>query len=104
MATTLARLAMFDDEGRQYFAVNGELRPALVEDDVYLVIEDGKVPHCPDCATTGTAMAMRRCTPPPGAWSCDFCTGVMAPLFIGQADGTVGRPRVALRLEVQPTA
>ena len=98
-----ARLAMYDDAGRQYFVIGGELRPARVRDDVYLHIEAGTAPTCPDCAATGAAMKMRRCTTPPGAFACDFCTTVFAPLFVAQADGTVGRPRVQLRAEVQPT-
>ena len=42
-----ARLAMYDDAGRQYFAIGGELRPARVRDDVYLHIEAGTAPTCP---------------------------------------------------------
>ena len=72
-----------------------------MRDDVYLHIEAGTAPTCPDCAATGAAMKMRRCTPPPGAFACDFCTTVFAPLFVAQADGTVGRPRVQLRAEVR---
>ena len=59
---------MYDDAGLQYFAIGGELRPARVRDDVYLHIEAGTAPTCPDCAATGAAMKMRRCTPPPGAY------------------------------------
>ena len=99
-----ARLAMYDDTGRQYFAIGGELRPGLVQNDVYLHLEAGTAPPCPDCAASGAAMKMRRCTPPPttGEFACDFCTTVSALLFMAQADGTAGRPRVQLRAEAQP--
>ena len=93
---------MYDDAGRQYFAIGGELRTALVQADIYLHLEAGTERTCPDCAATGAAMKMRRCPPPPGAFACDFCTTVFAPLFVAQADGTVGGPRVQLRAEVQP--
>ena len=36
-----ARLAMYDDAGRQYFVIGGELRPALVQDDICLHLEAG---------------------------------------------------------------
>ena len=36
-----ARLAMYDDAGPQYFVIGGELRPALVQDDICLHLEAG---------------------------------------------------------------
>ena len=99
MENVYTRLVMYDTTGTAYFAINGELQVALVKDDLYMHFAADVTPICPDCAATGAEMRMRPTAPPPGSYVCDFCHGVIAPLFV-EHDGALGRPRVQLKAEI----